>query len=183
VLRGFSDIHAKGYSGSGKESAEATQLVLGQSVHRVDDDGTDASGFFGITEFQAFADDGIKETLSLAGTRTGGNQSGSSGSDGSDGIILMAIDVSNFCGYALPHVRVEQALANEILNARALAERAGEAYIWALEQRRLPGFLKRKQSPHLCVQACISEWICRELIAQETAHDLFGENDRIQSHI
>ncbi len=90
---------------------------------------------------------------------------------------------SDACRHVLPHVRVKEALANQVLYRGTLAERAREANVGALEQRGLPRLLQREQPAHLCVQPSISERVRRELVAQETAHNFLGEHDGTQSQI
>ena len=77
---------------------------------------------------------------------------------------------------------MKDALANKGVNSSALSEWTRQADVRSFHQGRLARFVERQQPPHLRVEPLISERIRRQLVAQEAADDLLGENDRVQRH-
>jgi len=76
----------------------------------------------GTTQFEAAADDGVQKTFGFAGPRTSGNERGVAAVDGSDGLFLVPVDVRNFSRNTLPHMRVKDALCDQITDGSTLFE-------------------------------------------------------------
>ena len=102
-----------------------------------------------VSQLQALADDRIEEALGLARAGAGRDQRRPAAADGPDRLFLVAVDVGDLGRDALAHVRVEDALAHQVLDRRALPERARQADVGPLQQRRLPRLVEREQPPHL----------------------------------
>ena len=64
--------------------------------------------------------------------------------DRADGPFLVAVKMGEPRRDPLPEVRVEQPLADQRGDGRALPERARQAYIGTLEQRRAAGLVERE---------------------------------------
>ena len=79
-------------------------------------------------------------------------------------------------------VRVEQALADQGSDRRALPERAREAHVGSLEKRGAAGLVEGEARPHLRVQARVRERICGELVVEEAPDDVLGVRDGVQRH-
>jgi len=60
------DVHADRDARAGEKLSKAAELILGQRVHRVDDDRDDPGRRPLVAQRQAAADDGVEEALRLA---------------------------------------------------------------------------------------------------------------------
>jgi hypothetical protein len=78
--------------------------------------------------------------------------------------------------------RVEDAVRDELHDARSLLERAGQANERALAERRVPGVVQVQQGAELCVQVRVSEGVGRELVVEEVLDDVLGDGDGVQGH-
>ena len=114
LFRGFAHIHAERNSCTGQQGTHASQLVLGQSVHRIDQDGADACCCVFVFEIQAPADDWVQKTLGLTGTGPRRYQCCSSGPNRTDGIFLVSPNMGDVDGNTLAHMRMKELLGNEI---------------------------------------------------------------------
>ena len=98
-------------------------LIFRQGVHRIDDHGADAGRRAFIPQVKAPADDRVKETLGLAGAGARRDQRRTALGDGTDRTLLVAVEVRNVFGNALPQMRVEQPFGDQGIHGRAFAER------------------------------------------------------------
>ena len=182
ALRRLADVDAERNAGAGQQAAQAHELVFGQRVHRIDDDGADAGRRPLIAQPQTLADDGVEEALGLAGTGAGGDQRGPARGDGAYRLFLVTAEMGDRGRNPLAQVRMEHPFGDQRLDRAAVAERTGQADVRPLEQRRAARPVERQQLPHLPVQPRIGERVRRKLVAQEAAHDVLGIGDRIQRH-
>src|SRR5688572_27715233 len=65
-IRGLTYVEPERDARSGQQVAQATDLVLGECVHRIHNDGYDARCCVLIADRQATADDRIEESLGLS---------------------------------------------------------------------------------------------------------------------
>ena len=77
---------------------------------------------------------------------------------------------------------MQQSLAHKGFDCRALPERARQADVRTLQERRLAGLVKRQQIPHLLVEARVGEGVRRELVAEKATDDALGVRDGIEGH-
>ncbi len=182
VLRRLADVHPERNARARQQPAQPHELVFGQRVHRIDDDGADARRGVFVPQAQAPADDGVEEALGLARAGAGGDQGGSAFGDRAQGAFLVAVEVGQRLGDPFAQMGMQQSLANQGVDRRSLPERPRQTHVGALEQRRPAGLVERQQLAHLRVQPGIGERIRRELVAQEAADDVLGVGDGVQGH-
>ena len=182
ALGRLADVDPERNTGPGEQPSQAHELVLRQCVHGIDDHRADSGPRPLVPQPQALADDGVEEALGLARARAGGDQRGPSCDDGADRLLLVAAEVRDVLRDPLAQVRMKEPFGYQRLDGAAVAERARQADVRPLEQRRAASLVQRQQIPHLPVQPRIGERVRRELVPQEAAHDVLRVGDRIQSH-
>ena len=182
VLRRLADVHAERNARAREQAAQPHELVFGQRVHRIDNDRADARRSVVVPQAQAAADDGVEEALGLARAGAGGDQGGPPFGDRAQGAFLVAVEMAQRFRDSFAQMGMQQPLADQGVDRRALPERARETHVGALEQRRPARLVERQQVAHLLVQPDIGERIRRELVAQEAADDMLGVGDGVQGH-
>ncbi len=95
-----------------------------------------------------------------------------------DGIFLVSIN--SWMGHQLLHVRVKDALSDEIVYFGSLFEDAAEADVGTFEQGSSTGFLQVEECPHLLIKAAVRKGVGGELVFEEVVNDFFRVDDRIQ---
>jgi hypothetical protein len=182
LLRRLAHVHAEGDAAAGQQAAEPVELVLGQGVHRIDDHGDDARLGRGVGQVEALADDGVEEALGLARAGAGADQRRPPRVDRADRPLLVAVDVDDPRRDDMAHVRVEDALVDQLLDRGPFAKPARQADVGPVQERRAADLVDREQLPHLGVQPRVGERIGRKLVLQEAADDFLGVDDRVDGH-
>ena len=143
VLRRLADVHPERNAGASEEAAQPHELVLGQRVHRIDDDGADARRGVVVPQSQAPADDGVEEALGLARARAGGDQGGSAFGNRTEGAFLVPVEVGDRVRDPFAQMGVQQSVADQGVDCRPLPERPRQTHVGAFEQRRPAGLVER----------------------------------------
>ncbi len=149
LRRRLPDVHAEGNATPGQQPPQPLELVLGQRVHRVDDDRHHSRGRPSILQFEAAADNGVEEGLGLARAGAGRDQGRASRVHGSDGLFLMGAQLG-VRNDGL-HLRVENAVGHQLSHRRPMLEGPRQADEGPLPQRRLARLLQLEQRPELGV--------------------------------
>ena len=181
-LRRFPDVDAKRHSSTGQEPPNPHQLVLGQGVHRVDDDGADPRGRRLVLEAEALADHRVEEALGLPRARPGGNQSRAAIGDRPDRAFLVAVQVSDLRRDPFREVGVDEAVIDHLLDGSTGPEGAGKADVRTAEEGGGAGMVERKKIAHLREEVGVGEGVCGELVAEKALRDLLDVGDGVQGH-
>ena len=181
-LRRLPDVDAERYPGTREQPANPDELVFGQRVHRVDDDGADAWGRGFVLEGEGLADHGVEEALGLPRSGAGGDESGAALGDRSDRAFLVAVEVGDLLRNPLGEVRVDEAFADQLLDGSTGPEGAREADVRAPEEGGGAGMVEREKTAHLPEEVRIGEGVGGELVAEEALRDLLDVGDGVQGH-
>ena len=176
------DVDAERYPGTREQPANPDELVFGQRVHRVDDDGADAWGRGFVLEGEGLADHGVEEALGLPRSGAGGDESGAALGDRSDRAFLVAVEVGDLLRNPLGEVRVDEAFADQLLDGSTGPEGAREADVRAPEEGGGAGMVEREKTAHLPEEVRIGEGVGGELVAEEALRDLLDVGDGVQGH-
>src|SRR5688572_27781209 len=123
----FAHVHSERDARAHEHAAEAAELVLGERVHRIDEDGDDPRGSLLVAELQATADDWVEERLGLARSGAGGDERRLTAEDRPDRGFLVGVDLLVWGEVA--EIGVEELLPHEGVDRRSLLEGAGEFYV------------------------------------------------------
>ena len=120
-------IDRERHARSGEQVAQTVHLIVGQRVHRIDDDCRDPGRGVLIPQPQGAGDDGVKKTLRLAGAGAGRNERWMSRHDGPDGFLLMTVKMRVSCE---PHnMLMQEPFLHSRSQADALRERAAQRHV------------------------------------------------------
>ena len=179
-LRGLADVDPERHSRASQHPAQPHELVFGERVHRIDDDGVDAGRRPLVPEREAPADDGVEEAFCLAGPGAGGDEGRPTLGNRADSAFLVAVEMRDLPRDPLAQMRMKQPFGDQRSHRRALSEWPRQADVRPLEQWRLSSFVEGEKLPHLRVQVRVGEGERGELVAQEAADDVLGVGDGVQ---
>ena len=181
-LRGLADVDPERYSRAREHPAQPHELVFGERVHRIDDDGADAGRRPLVPEREAPADDGVEEAFCLAGPGAGGDEGRPALGNRADCAFLVAVEMRDLSRDPLAQMRMKQPFGDQRSHRRALPEWPRKADVRPLEQWRLSSFVKGEKLPHLRVKVRVGEGVRGELVAKEASDDVLGVGDGVQGH-
>ena len=181
-LRGLADVDPERNSRARQHPAQPHELVFGERVHRIDDDGADAGRGLLVPEREASADDGVEEALGLAGPGAGGDEGRPAFGDRPDRAFLVAVEMGDGLRDPLAQVRVEQPFGHQRGDRCAPPERPRETDVGSFLERRSPGLVEREELPHLEMKMRVGEGVRGELVAKEVSDDVLGVDDGVQGH-
>ena len=146
-LRGLADVDPERYSRASQHPAQPHELVFGERVHRIDDDGADAGRCLLVPEREAPADDGVEEAFGLAGPGAGEDECRVALGNRADCAFLVAVEVCDLPRDPLAQMRMKQPFGDQRSHRRALPERPRKADVRPLEQWRLSSFVEGDEVP------------------------------------
>jgi hypothetical protein len=100
--------------------------------------------------------------------------------DGPDRFFLVGPDVR--VGHEPLHCRMEDAVGDQIRNARPLLERPREADERALAERRRSRGVQLEEISKLLIEARVGKRVGGELVVEKVIHDPLGELDGVDGH-
>ena len=179
-VRGGPRPEAEADAGAAEHVPQAVELVVGQGVHRVDDDRRDARGDAPLALADQVVHDRVEERFGLAAARAGGHQDVPALPDGLEDLLLV-----------LPHRRVadqprhdvvEQAPVGQRLDRLPPGEGVGERDVRAPDQRDVQRRGAVEELAGLRFEVGIGEGEGREEVALELLADGVGEVDGVDRH-
>ena len=166
------DVDAKRHPSTREQPANPDELILGQRVHWVDDDGADPGGCGFVPEHQGLADDGVEEALGLPRSGAGGDQSGAAIGDRPDRAFLVAVEVGDLGGDPLREVGVDEAFVDHLPDGSTGSKGARKADVRTAEEGGGAGMVEREETAHLREEVRVGEGVGGELVAEEAPRDL-----------
>ena len=180
VARGRADPLAECDTRAAEHVPKAVQLVVGQGVHRVDEDRRQAGRGPLVPLTQQVVNDRVQEGFRLARTCASGDQHMLLAPHGLEYLLL--VQVHGRVADQPRHHGMEDAVTSQLLNRFALGERLGQRNERPLDQWNVERRRAFQELAGLIGQFRVGQRKRREQVPEELVADAVSKLDRVDRH-